>query len=460
MGRPRKKVEKESEFELMEADEPMPQTKQVEAEHTIKYKQPFNIPTLPDEDEDDDLSIDYDEEERPKPKKIKLSIREKLKAKLQGSAIGETDQVALRIDRLPYYDANGQTGLQADREFCSIIKCQIEFITNDEYLAETSKRHGAGMYWFTIRHYKSIMASWSHRVGGAPQVANVQAENGSNPQIVYQQIPGSPPAIPITKSLKELADVIEVVDRIRGNRNDPAPAVEHPQVAPLSPDVQLASLLMADSDLKKKAIVNLLGTKDKETDYIALAIEHGPTIIDAIGKAIQAVVREVKLPLNGSNNGQSDRQSMAPQQPQGPIWDRNRQTVDQSPERVQAPQLQNLPQTTAIAEGSELAERIVTDPRDELFRIALEGCTRNDPPQVTAGQITAWAEHVEENYPTHSIWGWVDVFTGQTTEEVVTLLQTGALGEAGQQIATIPHAPKWIGELQKLLKVEEEKQEE
>ena len=441
MGRPRKKVEKESEFELMEADEPMPQTKQVEAEHTIKYKQPFSIPTLPDEDEDDDLSIDYDEEERPKPKKIKLSIREKLKAKLQGSAIGETDQVALRIDRLPYYDANGQTGLQADREFCSIIKCQIEFITNDEYLAETSKRHGAGMYWFTIRHYKSIMASWSHRVGGAPQVANVQAENGSNPQIVYQQIPGSPPAIPITKSLKELADVIEVVDRIRGNRNDPAPAVEHPQVAPLSPDVQLASLLMADSDLKKKAIVNLLGTKDKETDYIALAIEHGPTIIDAIGKAIQAVVREVKLPLNG--------QSIAPQQPQ-----------NQSPERISSPQLSEMPQAASINAGSELAERVVTDPRDELFRIALEGCTRNDPPQVTAGQITAWAEYVEENYPTHSVWGWVDVFTGQTTEEVIALLQTGALGEAGQQIATIPHAPKWIGELQKLLKVEKEEEED
>lgn len=453
----RKKTEKKSESELMEADEPMPQTKLVEAEHTIKYKQPFNVPAPPlPEDDEDDLSMDYDEEEeRPKPKKIKLSIREKLKAKLQGSSIGETDQISLRIDRLPYYDANGQTGLQAEREFCSIIKCQIEFITNDEYLAETSKRHGAGMYWFTIRHYKSILASWSHRVGGAPQIASVQSENGSsNPQIVYQQIPNTPaPAVPITKSLKELADVIELVDRIRGNNHEPPQIIEPPQ-SQISPDVQLASLLMADADLKKKAIVNLLGTKDKETDYIALAIEHGPTIIDAIGKAIQVVVKEVKLPLNGVNH-EAPPTRMASPQPQNQVWNGSRQAMDSTPERMQSAQIPSGAQESPIDTGSE---RVITDPRDELMRIAFEGCARNDPPQVTAGQLTAWCEYVETNYPTHSVWGWMDVFTGQTTEEVITLLQTGVLGETGKQIATMPHAHKWIGELRELLKTEEEEE--
>lgn len=150
----------------------------VEAKHTITYSQPIFVP-LEDsatEDSEEDLIVDgtEEEEERKRPP----SFRTKLREKLNRNGIAGTEQLRLRIDRLPLYDANGQSGINAEKEFIRTTTCTESFITGDEYLEHIRSIAGPGVYWLTLRHKNTIVQSWQERIGGAPQEPAVGTDAG------------------------------------------------------------------------------------------------------------------------------------------------------------------------------------------------------------------------------------------------------------------------------------------
>lgn len=168
MGRPRKNL---VEAEVSESSEAKPATKLVDAKHVITYVEPVKVPASPEESGVDDPE-EFEFEEDGKPERTqKPSFRTKLRDKLSRNGIADSEQLRLRIDRLPLYDANGQSGVNAEKEFVRTTTCTEAFITGDEYLDHIRTVAGPGTYWLTLRHKNTIVASWQERIAGNPQTA-------------------------------------------------------------------------------------------------------------------------------------------------------------------------------------------------------------------------------------------------------------------------------------------------
>lgn len=446
MARPRQikqtpEIESEP-ADLVESPAIKPSTKTVEALHTIKYSEPMIVPVAePEEPEivgdDDELEGD-DTEERPK----QPSFRTKLKNKLDKAKIGGSDQLKLRIDRLPYYEVNGQTGLRAEKEFMAIINCMEDFILTDEYLAEAAKRFGPGTYWFTLRHRNTVVSSWHDRVGGPPvqSPSATPVENGSSPPATFAPYPNvstNPyPPRSVKQELREAVDMVKMIEDLRGG---PQP---EPQPAPqLSEEAQLASLLLTDSDVKKKALKKLLGSDGGETDYMALAIEHGPAILEAAGAmltgVIQSTIEGIKVV----------RAQTAPPN----IPPRRRPPIPQAePAAISR---------TAQTSESEPAEQQPAEvpPEDQLLALVIDHCVRRIPPTVAANRVMHFADEVNDKAPVLSVDGYLEMFVEAPPEMIIEYVKTLPNGE---QIAALPHALPWTTELQQLLKAKLETEEE
>jgi hypothetical protein len=442
MGRPKKKIE----AELLDPEEEMPETTKpitrlVDAEHTIKYREPVPVP-IQESESDEESSMIWDDDDEKKPKKLHKSVREKIQDRLGKAKVTGGDQVFLRIDRMPNYDSGSTDGMGGDKEFCWRGPCTVEYITNDDYLADTAKRHGAGVYWYTLRHGKVIVASWMHKIGGSPQVATQVADTMTGqPHIIYQPIPQTngqviPQSVPVTKTLKEVADIIEVVDRIRGNHEPTRQIIEQVQQPVLSDEERLATIVMKDKDVARTVISNLIGsvdTKERAPTVTELLFKYGEGLgkvlfgglVDVI-KTASSEIKQIKM---------IDLRAM-------------QQQVNGENHHTHSPILNT-------AEPIDNNEHQSLDPKDILMSIALTGCQHNSPVKVIVNQLIAFADRIEDEAPHMSVYGWLDLFTEQTTEQIMALLQSGMLGEHGVSVSTLAHAPQWIDELRTLLKTDE-----
>jgi len=472
MPRPKKKIESEllgPEDEIPEKAKPV--TRLVDAEHTIKYREPVPVPIQEESDEESSLIWDDDDEEK-KPRKIHKSVREKIQDKLGKAKVTGGDQVYLRIDRMPNYDSGSATldGMGGDKEFCWRGPCTVDYITNDDYLADTAKRHGAGVYWFTLRHGKIIVASWMHKIGGSPQVATSTVDTMTGqPQVVYQSLPQTngqtfPQPVPVTKTLKEVADIIEVVDRIRGNPQ-PQQQIIQPTEQPLSPKVALLSAMAENPEIVEAVTDKLMGNArgDHKPSITELLIKHGAELFKAAGGMFSDVIRtaatEVKqikqidlaaIRAQGEHNVSTQMADKT--QPQNQVWNGQNQTMAQNAQRNESAQFSNVPQTASVNEGSE---QTITDPKDGLILIALNGCEQNTPVKVVANQLWQYADRINEEAPHLSVDGWIEMFVEQTPEQTIELLRSGLLGEKGQEIAELRHSVQWVGGLRDILQSQE-----
>jgi len=202
MGR-LKKVEPEA--VATETAAKKPAVKTVEAVHTIKYSEPVTVPFAePEADEADEAGLEVvefeedDTESKPRPLSPRARLREKL------SRLGVTNQaLKLRIDRLPLYDVNGQSGINAEKDYIRTTACTEAFFDSDDYL-EHLRSFGPGTYWLTLRGGKSIVAQWQERIGGAP-LPSTSAENPS-PEI-YQAAAPVDPFTALLKQAKQFAEL-------------------------------------------------------------------------------------------------------------------------------------------------------------------------------------------------------------------------------------------------------------
>jgi len=164
----RRKTE-EAEAVTVEPTTKKPGVKTVEAKHVVTYSEPITVPVKDEETDSEDEFDEIEDEETERAKPRAPSLRTRLRDKLARNGIADTEQLRLRIDRLPLYDQNGQAGINAEKEFLRTTTCTESFFTSDEYLDHIRAIGGAGTYWLTLRHKNNIVASWQERIGGAPQ---------------------------------------------------------------------------------------------------------------------------------------------------------------------------------------------------------------------------------------------------------------------------------------------------
>lgn len=307
MGRPKKVATEESTAETVAKK---PAVKTVEAVHTIKYSEPVTVPvTEPEPEEAEEVELEgaeFDEgeiERRARPLSPRARLREKL------AKLGVTNQaLKLRIDRLPQYEINGQSGINAEKDYIRTTACTEAFFDSDDYL-EHLRSFGPGTYWLTLRGGKSIVAQWQERIGGAPQ-AQPSAEN---PGVeVYQPAASVDPMASLLKQAKQFAELRKLLAPESDNQPR-ATANSEPQTT----EQALLTLMNVDSGLvdtvagKLRGLLKGSGNNPGEAekgwmDVLYMAIER-----DTLPKLINQFATQFR-PNAPVANGDAPAQPTAP----------------------------------------------------------------------------------------------------------------------------------------------------
>lgn len=228
MGRLKKT---EVEVPAAETDNSKPALKEVTAKHTIVYQEPLKIPVAEPEPEGveiietDDVEADDDDVER---KNRPLSPRARLREKLAKLGVGN-QVLKLRIDRLPQYDINGQSGINAEKDYIRTTQCTEAFFDGDDYLEHIRSIAGPGTYWLTLRGGKSVVAQWQERIGGPPLPISSAVEN---PTVeAYAPAPQVDGFTALLKQAKQFAELQKLFAPQNGNQsqavaNGEAPTAE------------------------------------------------------------------------------------------------------------------------------------------------------------------------------------------------------------------------------------------
>lgn len=458
MGRRRKTLLEEDLAVAVEDIPTKPSRQLVDAEHTIKYRKPIPDPAIDliEEEPEDPEEIEEEVEEEDKPKRRShntSSFRAKLKQELGERGIGGEEQLRLRVDRLPYYDIDGRTGLTAEKEFVRNFICQKDFILSDEYLDETAKLYGPGAYWFTLRHKTSILKNWHMKIGGAPiapaAAAIVQTGDAPSHAMGAAATPIYPPHFaphvpaPAPRTLKqELKELVETKRLMKELSDDGAPSPP-----PADPDVTLMTYLARDptvmDKLSKGVLGKLLGSAPAERDeWAGVALE-----LIKSGQALQIISATINAFFNGFGNlipkgGGNGQTQMAQTQVQNhqanqgaqvsPIQDQQEGTNGDQQNEAGRFRSTELPQ--GVQTAPEVSEQIA--PEDELIYAliaAMERQASTEEARNIINVICFKAPWVRES---------IDELINRSTDEVLALLTA-----YHPPVAEMAHAREWLDAL-------------
>lgn len=311
MGRPKKVPTEEI---APEGAVKKPALKTVDAVHTIKYSEPVTVPvTEPEAEEDQEAiadDVEFDEEVEPKARP--LSPRARLRDKL--AKLGVTNQaLKLRIDRLPNYDINGQSGINAEKDYIRTTACTEAFFDSDDYLEHIRSIAGPGTYWLTLRGGKSIVAQWQERIGGTPQAL----PSAENPSVeVYQ--PVTAPFDPMTSLLKQAKQFSEL-RKLLAPESEPVSRTIATTDAPTT-EQALLTLMNADSGIVDTVASKLRGllrgnnssgeSERSWIDVLYVAIER-----DTLPKLINQFAAQFRVPQPDQATGNQPPDSPPPMSP-------------------------------------------------------------------------------------------------------------------------------------------------
>lgn len=307
MGRPKKVIAEGTEAENAVKK---PAVKTVEAVHTIKYSEPVTVPvTESDPEETDEMveAVELDEEET-EPKTQSKTLRMRLREKL--AKLGVADQtLKLRIDRLPHYDVNGQSGINAEKEYIRTTTCTEAFFDNEDYLEHVRSAGGPGTYWLTVRGGKSILQQWQVRIGGSPQAQS----STENPTVEsYSPVAPIDPFASLLKQAKQFAELRKLF--APESENQPRPAANS---EPQTTEQALLTLMNVDNGIvdtvagKLRSLLRGNGNASAETekgwlDVLYMAVER-----DTLPKLINQFATQFR-PGAPVVNGDAPAQPTAP----------------------------------------------------------------------------------------------------------------------------------------------------
>jgi len=431
---------------------------------TITYEEPVS------ETDDEDMEEGFIIEDKPSYRKAAKSERTKAKERWQKKRGVTGGLYRIRIDRLPMFDVNGQTGVNAERKFVKMISsCTGKYVDDEEYLEvirgmiQTGQTQ-PGAFWVQILDSQGIVDQWAEFLdGGMP--ATIQAQpiavpDPANPGQVIVQMPQqsqiqTDPFAEFDKTLK----MFERMEKMRQSLGV-VPAQQQNPAPMQSPEISVAELLMKDPHHAKKIVGNLMGGEG-EKDLMALAFEHGPALIESLGNVIRNIISDVK----GGSNGTAAMAQTALQNQNLPMENgqQNRhlssfQMGQEGADSFQQGEGGGLEST----EQYQMPQSV--RPEDELFSRVLDFCKRRTPPDIAAGEIAALANTVEENpaamvpgyglirqYPIgSSIWPFIEMFCETPIDQA--LAYVAGTSENGAEIVKLSHAEAWATQLQVELK--------
>lgn len=442
---------KSAEMELLPAEDEQPtrgKKKLVEAEHTIKYSAP--VPVTVEEPEADELIEIEDFEEAPERKRNKpKNERAELRKRLTAQGVTASSQLKLSIERYLHSDSL-DSGTMAEKAYCTKYGCNEAHITGEDYL-DVARQFGPGRYWFTLRLNNIIVTQWERRLDATPAPMAQAAINGdpTSPQVIV--MPGQQ-AVVQTDPFADLDKTLKVVERLEKMRQafglTPAQNPE-PAKAQLSPEEQLATVLLTDPDVKKKAIRNLLGSNgdNSETGTLELLLSHA----GEIGKAIEGIVDRIFGNINQmrSDNGTSQ---MAPQavpqigrpDSQWPQPGQGDQTQIQQEGAAREAEIRRNG-LAGTGEGARGNLQPQVTPQDELLYFLIDACEANAPiEQVSARINLAMIRNPELSDS-------LDALINLPIDQLLALSVT-----LRPSLANAPHAQAWLETLVQALTQEGE----
>ena len=467
---PRRKAVEPDESLQPEIEQPHKGRKKlVEAEHTIKYSAPVPV-TVEDEppiDDDDDLLFDGedDQRQRRKQKTIKQE-RESIKKLLAKNQITPASDLRLTIERYLHGDVSEDSGVQAEKEYCTKYSCTQDHLINEDYI-EVARKYGTGRYWFTLRHKSQIVSQWEKRISGvAPAQPIIQTIPNPDPtqpaQIVYQ-MPSAPTtsAQPIgqiepMKQLKELLQMQKLMREAVGGPDVQAPAAREETVTEqlLNHPKIFDTLVDTMATMAKKAAgVKHENNGDDSGGWVAVAMEIVKTnqVKDLAG-VVQVAIQTALGGIIGGNNGQA--QMVSPQ------FSADRQTTGQhsSPEtgpqtlagnqQISATSPAGLPSSNQPGQTDQASYQQTLAPEDQALQLVIDHCKRRLPPRIAFGRLMAYADAINEQAPQYSIDDYIAIFAGMTTEDALAFVKTLP---GGAEIEALPHAREWTKEFQGLV---------
>lgn len=391
----------ENEIPLAETEVQKPALKEVTAKHTITYQEPFKIPVAepeseePEDAETDEVETEDDEAER---KSRPLSPRARLREKLSRLGVG-SQALKLRIDRLPQYEINGQSGINAEKDYIRTTQCTEAFFDGDDYLEHIRSVAGPGTYWLTLRGGKSVVAQWQERIGGPPLQAPGAVEN---PTVeTYVPAPQVDGFTALLKQAKQFAELQKLFAPQAGNpsqivTNGEAPTAEQALLTLMNADNAVVDTVA--SKLKGLFRSNNGGGEPERSwlDVLYIAIEK-----DTLPKLINQF-----LPM------------AQPRQQSAPVH----QPVVQ-PEPI--PQQQPVP--------------AFTDAYQRVIQILLGTMAANGDIEPVLRIIDGFVDLYPEHGPT------IDGFVNTPTEMLLPGL--AQISPQAAEIVALPHAKEWIEKL-------------
>lgn len=455
----RKKTPKEpelitNEIEIDAKPVNVPARKVVETK-TITYEEPVN------EDEDEDTEDDFIQiENKPSYRKAAKSERTKAKERWQKRRGATSGLYRIRIDRLPLFDVNGQTGVNAERKFVKMMaSCTGKYIDDEEYLevirgmVQTGQTQ-PGAFWIQILDSQGIVDQWAEFVDGgqAGIVSGVQPvaiADPANPGQVIVQMPQqaqvqADPFGDFDKTLK----MFERMEKMRQSLGlSPIQPNPEPQKAELTPEQQLAATLLLDPDVKKKAVKSLLGSNGDsgERDLVTLAIEHGPALIEAAGTAIRNIISDMRKTNGTAQTLQTPHLS-------------NGYTQDQRQEHGQDGQIQAIQESNGqtLESHSQAVPEAILNPEDVLLASILDACKRRIPPKIAAKRAVDYADLIENQAPHLSVYGFVEYFNDGDVDAILPFIE--AYNDQAKEVLAMPHAKEWAKHFQAELKAQYEQE--
>lgn len=311
MGRQKKT---DTEIPPAETDAPKPALKEVTAKHTIVYQDQMKVPVVesesdePEEAETDDVEVEEEDSER---KNRPLSPRARLRDKLSKLGVG-SQALKLRIDRLPNYDINGQSGINAEKDYIRTTQCTEAFFDGDDYLEHIRSVAGPGTYWLTLRGGKSVVAQWQERIGGPPLPTPGAVENPTvETYAPAPQVDGFTALLKQAKQFAELQRLFapQTVNQTQAIANGEAPTAEQALLTLMNADNAVVDTVA--NKLKGLFRSNNGGGEPERSwlDVIYIAIER-----DTLPKLVNQFLPQLRAGQPAANPQPTGQPELPPQQ--------------------------------------------------------------------------------------------------------------------------------------------------
>lgn len=341
------------------------------------------------------------------------------------------------VERLPEYEKNGRSDLNAKRVNCGTRPVTLDFI--EDIRREFARPYKPNHFRITFKRDGKIRAHWPGALSLEPppydEIAQFEAKaQAAAPPAITINNPGQPQSFKqMLDQFKQLAELRTVLfPELAQLTQQSAQASTPAQTQPLTTESALLHLVSADESLMEKAVNGLSRlfrrTEDgaREVGFLDLAFEAiKQNTLPQLMREFRAMMKE-----GAQINGQPQTSTPAPPQ--------------SAPPENQGNQMGALPHTQTQPQGVPSNDQGISfPPHIQLLNHVIESFAKDEPIETTAEWITSF----EKIYP--GVTPYIEMFLAMAPDQALAWLAQAA--PQTQPITAAPHAQAWVMNLQNAL---------